>query len=120
MFIKSGLSAAVGCSLNDPDRDVKRIFPQSTNYKTEYISLDSQGGDKIVAEIEKRLGDKFDPKFEKKNIEYSFYTILQGSVVIGRIHGVNQRGMYGGMQLILATDLEGKIVDFLLSKNILT
>ncbi|MCF7920602.1 MAG: hypothetical protein K9N06_11880 [Candidatus Cloacimonetes bacterium] len=67
-------------------------------------------------EIEARLGDVFDEKFEKTDVEYSYYTILKGSEIIGRIHGLNQRGRFGGMQLILATDLEGRIVDFYYQK----
>jgi hypothetical protein len=32
------------------------------------------------------------------------------------VHGVNQKGMYGGMQLILATDPNGVIIDFYYQK----
>jgi hypothetical protein len=39
------LYAAVGCDLNDPDRDVKRLFPGSTGYKTLYVSITKKGGD---------------------------------------------------------------------------
>ncbi|MDP8210526.1 MAG: hypothetical protein P9M05_06910, partial [Candidatus Stygibacter australis] len=110
------LQAAVGCSLNDPDRDVLRIFPQSTNYLTEYISIDSRGGAELKKELEQRLGDAFDDKYEKTSVEYSYYTVLKGDQIIGRIHGLNQRGMFGGMQLILATDPQGIIQDFYYQK----
>ena len=33
------LYAAIGCSLTDPDRDIKRLFPNATNYKTEFITI---------------------------------------------------------------------------------
>ena len=39
------LYAAVGCDLNDPDRDVKRLFPGSTGFKTLYVSISKKGGD---------------------------------------------------------------------------
>lgn len=110
------LQAAVGCSLNDPDRDVLRIFPESTNYLTEYISIDSRGGAELQKELEQRLGDAFDDKYEKTSVEYSYYTVLKGDQIIGRIHGLNQRGMFGGMQLILATDPDGVIKDFYYQK----
>ncbi len=42
--------------------------------------------------------------------------MLRGTETIGRIHGVNQKGMYGGMQLILATDPGGTIVGFYYQK----
>ena len=39
VLIGSGAAwAAVGCDLNDPDRDVARLFPESTGYKTIYTS----------------------------------------------------------------------------------
>jgi len=102
--------AAVGCTLNDPDRDVKRLFPSSTGYKTTFYTIKEQGGEKLAKEIEEKLGDKLDPIYESIDVPYAFYTVLKGKEVIGRIHGVNQKGTYGGMQLILATDLEGRII----------
>ena len=50
---------AVGCDLNDPDRDVARLFPESTGYKTHYVSIDRKGGEPLLAKVETRLGDKF-------------------------------------------------------------
>ena len=108
--------AAVGCTLNDPDRDVKRIFPQSTGYRTLFITLQEKGGEPLKAKIEDRLGDKFDSIYETIDVPYAFYIVLKGKDVIGRMHGVNQKGTYGGMQLILATDLDGKIIDFYYQK----
>jgi len=104
--------AAVGCSLNDPDRDIKRIFPESTGYKTEYITIEERGGKELAKEIEDRLGDKLDSVYETLDVPYSYYTVLESKKTIGYAHGVNQKGTYGGMQIILATDLEGKIIDF--------
>ena len=49
--------AAVGCTLNDPDRDIKRIFPESTGYKTEFITIEEKGGEALGKEIERKLGD---------------------------------------------------------------
>jgi len=40
--------AAVGCSLDDPDRDVKRLFPDSSGYKTAFITLKEIGGEALV------------------------------------------------------------------------
>jgi hypothetical protein len=108
--------AAVGCSLDDPDRDVKRIFPQSTSYKTEFITIKEKGGDKLKAEIERKLGEALDSVYETIDVPYAYYKVLKGKEVIGLIHGVNQKGLYGGMQLILATDPEGKIVAFYYQK----
>ncbi len=104
--------AAVGCELDDPDRDVRRIFPEATGYETEYITLAERKGERLLAEVERRLGDRVDPVYQGVDVPHAYYTVLKGKEPIGRIHGVNQKGTFGAMQLILATDLEGKILDF--------
>lgn len=105
-------SAAVGCSLNDPDRDIQRIFPEATGYSTEFITIKERGGDKLREEVEARLGDALDPLYEATDVPYAYYTVLKGKETVGHVHGVNQKGKYGGMQLILATDPHGMIVSF--------
>ena len=108
--------AAVGCSLNEPDKEVKRFFPESTGYKTEYISIESRGGEELASTIEANLHDELNPKYEDISVDYSYYNVLKGKEIIGRIHGVNQKGMFGGMQLILATDTKGKVIGFFIQK----
>ncbi|MCB4756981.1 MAG: hypothetical protein LHV69_08175 [Elusimicrobia bacterium] len=107
---------AVGCSLNDPDRDVKRLFPTSTGYRTDFLTIKDKGGPTLYAKVEKELGDKLDPVYEPIDVPYAFYEVLKGKTPIGIIHGVNQKGTYGGMQTILATDLNGKILAFYYQK----
>jgi len=113
--------AAVGCDLNDPDRDVKRLFPNSTGYKTAYLSLDKMaldkmGGREILKQVEERLGDSFSGTFETIDVPYTVYTIFKGKETIGYIHGINQKGRYGGLQVFLALDTKGKIVNFYYQK----
>ncbi len=110
------LYAAVGCDLNDPDRDVKRLFPESTGYKTLYVSISQKGGESLLRQIEERLGDKFKGLFETMNVPYTMYQIYKGKELVGYIHGVNQKGQYGGIQVFLALDLEGKIRSFYFQK----
>jgi hypothetical protein len=122
LVMPAWLVAAVGCSLNDPDRDIKRIYPQSTGYKTSFVTLKEKIGggpqalERAVKDIEARLGDKLDPVYESVDVPYAFYAVLEGDETIGVVHGVNQKGTYGGMQLILATDLQGRITDFYYQK----
>ncbi len=110
------LYAAVGCDLNDPDRDVKRLFPASTGYKTLYVSIAKKGGDGLLRQIEDRLGDKFTGLFETADVPYTMYEIAQGPTLIGYIHGVNQKGTYGGLQAVLALDPKGVIKAFYFQK----
>jgi len=105
------LYAAIGCTLNDPDRDIKRLFPEATNYRTEFITIKDHGDEALAAEIEAKLADKLEPIYETLDVPYAYYTVLKKKQTIGYVHGVNQKGMYGGIQIILATDPDGVIID---------
>jgi len=106
------LLAAVGCELNDPDRDVKRLFPESTGYRTIYASILGTGGAGLLQRVEQRLGDRFKGLFETADVPYTLYRIVKGQETIGYIHGVNQKGRYGGIQAVLALDADGRILAF--------
>jgi len=116
LFGAAALYAAVGCDLNDPDRDVKRLFPGSTGYKTLYVSIAKKGGDELLRKVEARLGDSFKGLFETADVPYTMYEIYRGADLIGYIHGVNQKGTYGGLQVFLALDLKGVIKGFYFQK----
>jgi hypothetical protein len=110
------LPAAVGCDLNDPDRDVKRFFPQSTGFKTLYVTIAEKGGAEMLRRVETRLGDKFKGLYENADVPYTMYQIFTGKELIGYIHGVNQKGEYGGIQVFLALNLQGDIRAFYFQK----
>lgn len=112
----SSLFAAVGCDLNDPDRDVKRLFPGSTGYKAVYVSISKKGGEDLLHLIEERLGDRFKGMYESADVPYTMYQIYKNKDLIGYIHGVNQKGQYGGIQVFLALDADGTIRAFYLQK----
>jgi len=116
MIAAAPLLAAVGCDLNDPDRDVKRLFPESTGYKTLYVTIAQKGGEPLLRRVEARLGDKFQGLYETMDVPYTMYQIFKGKDLIGYIHGVNQKGQYGGVQVVLALDLEGNIRAFYFQK----
>ena len=101
--------AAVGCDLNDPDRDVARLFPESTGYTTHYVSLDQRGGQPLLQAIEERLGDSFQGLYETIDVPYTLYAIFRDTERIGYIHGVNEKGRHGGIQVFLVLDNEGTI-----------
>ncbi|MDD5711371.1 MAG: hypothetical protein PHY31_01285 [Smithellaceae bacterium] len=106
----------MGCDLNDPDRDVERLFPESTSYRTIYTSIQQKGGDKLMQKVEKRLGDKFHGLYETIDVPYTIYEIYNNKKKIGYIHGVNQKGQFGGIQVFLALDLDGRIKAFYIQK----
>lgn len=108
--------AAVGCDLNDPDRDVARLFPASTGYKTQYLSVKAAGGPELLARIEARLGDKFKGLYETIDVPYTLYHIYKGKEKVGYIHGVNQKGEFGGIQVFVSLGLDGTIKSFYIQK----
>ncbi|MBI5602128.1 MAG: hypothetical protein HY879_02115 [Deltaproteobacteria bacterium] len=107
---------AVGCDLNDPDRDVARLFPESTGYKTIYTSIVQKGGEKLLARIETKLGDKFHGIYETIDVPYTIYEIFNNKKKVGYIHGVNQKGQFGGIQIFVVLNLEGHIKGFYIQK----
>jgi hypothetical protein len=107
---------AVGCELNDPDRDVARLFPGSTGFKTSFASIAKSGGLPLQKKVEARLGDDFTGLFESAEVPYTIYEILKGKERIGWIHGVNQKGQFGGIQVFLAISPEGVIRAFYIQK----
>ena len=112
-------SQVVPCQLNNPDQDTLRLFPDRTNYRTEFIRTDEVGdkrglgGEALYKELERRLGDKWDPIWETKDIPYVFYEILKGPDRIGWVFGANQ-GWPGAdnSQLMIAFDLDGRMREF--------
>jgi len=104
-------ATVAGCPLSNPDKDIKVIFPQSTSYKTKTITIKDSGGANLQKAIEERLGGKLDLVFEANDVPHNFYTVLNGNETIGYIHGVNQKDAYNGVQVFLALDPTGKIVD---------
>ncbi len=107
---------AVGCDLTDPDRDVARLFPASTGYRTTYAAIDKRGGEPLLRRVEARLGDRSHGIYETIDVPYTIYEIYGGKARIGYIHGVNQKGQFGGIQVFVALDLEGRILSFYIQK----
>jgi hypothetical protein len=108
--------AAVGCDLNDPDRDVPRLFQESTSYKTTYINIKQRGGDALLRRIENRLGKSSFSLYAPIDIPYTLYEVYRDRKKVGYIHGVNQKGQFGGIQVFIAQDLAGKIKTFYIQK----
>lgn len=111
------------CQLPKPDQDTLRIFPERTNYRTEFIRIDEEGykrgvgGENLYRELERRLGDKWDPVWEPRDIPYVFYEVLKGSERLGWIFGANQ-GWPGSdnCQIMCRFDLDDRIVEFYYQK----
>jgi len=107
---------AVGCELNDPDRDVKRLFPGSTGYKTVSLEIQKVGGQQLLTRIDARLRDKLHGLYETIDVPYTLYEIYAKKKKIGYIHGVTQKGRFGGINIFLVLDLDARIKAFYIQK----
>jgi hypothetical protein len=95
---------------------VARLFPESTGYKTSYVSIVQKGGEPLLKKVETRLGDKFHGIYETVDVPYTIYEIFATKKKIGYIHGVNQKGQFGGIQVFVSLDLDGRITAFYIQK----
>jgi hypothetical protein len=118
LFFVSALpaQAAVGCGLNDPERDVPRLFKESTSYKEIDFFLTRGGDDSLKRRIESRLENKYIALYAPIDTPYTVYEIYRDKKKVGYIHGVNQKGQFGSIQIFIAQDLTGRIKTFYIQK----
>jgi hypothetical protein len=107
--------AAVSCELNYPASDVVRLFPDSTSYKTVYFSFVQRGGDPLLRKVEARLGG-VPALYAPLNVPYVLYEIYKGQKKVGYVHGVNQKGQFGVLEVFVSLDMNGTIKAFYLQR----
>jgi hypothetical protein len=107
---------AVGCDLNEPEKDVARLFPGSTRYEIVTVEIQKLGGDKLLAKVEAKMRDKLRGLYETIDVPYTIYVIYAKDKKIGYIHGVNQKGRYGGIQIFVALDLDKRVKTYYIQK----
>lgn len=108
--------AAVGCDLNEPIKDVPMLYPAATGYSTMTLEVRTLGGNQLLVKIEAKLRDKLHGLYETIDEPYTFYQVYADNKKIGYIHGVNQKGIYGGIQIFLALDPDQRITAFYIQK----
>ena len=106
---------AVNCELNYPTSDVARLFPESTSFKTDYFSFAKRGGVPLLRKIEARLGG-VPALFAPLDVPYTLYEIYRGDRKVGYVHGVNQKGQFGVLEVFLSLDLHGTIKAFYIQR----
>jgi hypothetical protein len=95
---------------------VPRLFKESTTYKEIYFSIAQRGGDALLRRIENRLGKGNLALYSPIDVPYVAYEIYRDKSKIGYIHGVNQKGQFGTIQVFMAQDLTGRIKTFYIQK----
>lgn len=98
---------AIGCTLGNPARDLKALFPEMTSYREDVKELGKlpQGREGYAA-LRERVGGDLDPVYEAFDTPYTLYSVFQGEAKIGYVHGVNVSGRGGVIQVFLAVDPE--------------
>ena len=81
--------AIQGCTLRDPDRDIRRLFPESTDYRSFFISVADRGGEDTQHTLAQRLGHALDPVYEAIDVPYAYYQVMKGKQTLGYVAGVN-------------------------------
>ncbi len=97
------------CIWRFPDKDIQKLFPRATGYKTEIVTYT----EKEKAEIEKELGSKLDDDETK----FNFYRILEDTVPIGLVLTHSAKGQYGAIEVVIGLDNEGKISGLLIQRD---
>ena len=114
-LVAAPLPAAISCELNNPAVDVPRLFPESTSFKTLYFSFASRGGEPVFKRVVSRLAG-VPALYAPLDVPYTLYEIYKGKEKIGYIHGVNQKGQFGVLEVFVSLDLEGRIKAFYLQR----
>ena len=107
--------SAVNCELNNPVSDVARLFPESTSFKTSFFSFSKQGGKPLLRTVETRLGGA-PALYAPLDVSYTLYEIYKDKKKVGYIHGVNQRGQYGVLEVFASLDMDGMIKAFYIQR----
>lgn len=99
--------AAIGCTLGNPARDLKALFPEMTSYREDVKEMGKLPDGRAAYEaLRDRVGGDLDPVYEAFDVPYTLYSVFRGETKIGYVHGVNVAGRGGVIQVFLAVDPE--------------
>ena len=97
--------AAIGCTLSNPARDLKTVYPDMTSYREDVKELTRlPDGEAMYADLKSRVGGDLDPVYEAYDTPYTLYSVFRGEERIGYVHGVNVPGRGGVIQLFVSVD----------------
>ena len=98
---------AIGCTLANPARDLKALYPDLTSYREDVKELAMlPDGRAAYDALRERVGGDLDPVYEAFDVPYTLYSVFRGEDKIGYVHGVNVSGRGGVIQVFLSVDPE--------------
>jgi hypothetical protein len=99
------LRAAVGCTLSNPARDLKSLYPEMTSYREDVKELPKfPDGPALYEALKARVGGDLDAIYEAFETPYTLYSVFKDEGRIGYVHGVNVPGRGGVIQIFVAAD----------------
>jgi len=97
--------AAIGCTLSNPARDLKSLYPEMTSYREDVKELPKlPKGRELYEALKARVGGDLDPVYEAFETPYTLYSVFAGETRIGYVHGVNVPGRGGVIQVFVSAD----------------
>ncbi len=103
-FAHSGI-----CLWRFPDKDIKRLFPKATGYKTEIVNYNKEE----KAGIEKELGIPLDAD----ETQFNFYKILKDTTPIGLVLTHSAKGQYGAIEVVIGLNNQGEVIGVLIQRD---
>jgi len=77
--------------------------------------LQNGGGDPLLRKVESRLGN-VPALYAPLDVPYTLYEIYKGNKKVGYIHGVNQKGQFGVLEVFVSLDMDGMIKSFYIQR----
>lgn len=105
MMICTDALAQANCALRNPDRQIYKIFPDASSYRTIVARVDDEKKKAIEAIVGSSLARTDLGK-------HTIYVVLRDSVPIGFVHARMEIGMRGSIELVWALDLDLSIKAF--------
>ncbi len=97
------------CIWRDPDKDIKKIFPQATGYK----SVVRRYNKKEKEIIEKLINKELDPD----ETEFTFYLIFMNKKRIGTVLTHTEKGQYGAIEVVIGLDSLNRVQKVLIQRD---
>ncbi len=111
--------AAIGCTLSNPARDLKALYPEMTSYREDVRELPKfPDGPALYEALKARVGGELDPLYEAFDTPYTLYSVFKGETRIGYVHGVNVPGRGGVIQVFVAVDPASAVISKLVFQRL--
>jgi hypothetical protein len=103
--------AAIGCTLSNPARDLKSLFPEMTSYREDVKELPKlPRGDELYQALKERVSGDLDPVYEAFETPYTLYSVFRDEALLGYVHGVNVPGRGGVIQVFVSADPTNAVI----------